>query len=432
MAKSKNKQTREEYLAGSLSQLKPWAAEGISRRTYYRRLKQPDGTSPLSTGPRGTSSGTSSGTSGGTSPPDGTGPRGTSPPRRGRRGDEQLARRLLNELRAMGKSSSEPNALDTAFNRIKRTLSDSDQKRSPGAIRKVLDRWAPRLDTRKWTAHLQQKLNAPPDEASKLIDYLVAVAEPSGGNDYIDKLISSALKPAGVNASKHDRLGWLWWCGREMERQPGWRAQARPEMAGSANRDAVLTALDHTPRSIDELAKTTGLTREQIYKNLAWLRHDGLAFRHGHALWARIRPQTAPLTIADKIWIALEDDREAFPHELAGELGLKLPGIKAELSRLKKGIKEKKVVKTAEGKYTRSTPGAINCAPELARALIQRVLADGRSRGLSQLAVITGKSKPAVHSALHRRGGLLQQGTVRRVSRDRYAPYILASARRPK
>lgn len=65
--------TREEYLATSLSRLKPWEAEGISRRTYYRRLKQfsDGGTSPpRGTNPRGTSlSGTS---------PRGTSPRGTS------------------------------------------------------------------------------------------------------------------------------------------------------------------------------------------------------------------------------------------------------------------------------------------------------------------------------------------------------------------
>jgi hypothetical protein len=67
------KQTREEYLADSLSRRQPWVAEGISRRTYYRRLKQaggtgPRGTSPIGgTGPRGTS------------PIGGTGPRGKSP-----------------------------------------------------------------------------------------------------------------------------------------------------------------------------------------------------------------------------------------------------------------------------------------------------------------------------------------------------------------
>src|SRR5215471_20635045 len=31
--------TREEYLAGSLSQLKPWLAEGISRRQWERRRR---------------------------------------------------------------------------------------------------------------------------------------------------------------------------------------------------------------------------------------------------------------------------------------------------------------------------------------------------------------------------------------------------------
>jgi hypothetical protein len=34
-----SKQTREEYLAGSLSRLKPWEAEGVSRITWYRRQK---------------------------------------------------------------------------------------------------------------------------------------------------------------------------------------------------------------------------------------------------------------------------------------------------------------------------------------------------------------------------------------------------------
>jgi hypothetical protein len=33
-------QTREEYLATSLSRLKPWEEEGISRRTYERRRRK--------------------------------------------------------------------------------------------------------------------------------------------------------------------------------------------------------------------------------------------------------------------------------------------------------------------------------------------------------------------------------------------------------
>src|SRR5262245_11850333 len=51
--RKRRQKTREEYLATSLSRLKPWETEGISRRTYYRRLKQlsDGGTSP----PRGTS-----------------------------------------------------------------------------------------------------------------------------------------------------------------------------------------------------------------------------------------------------------------------------------------------------------------------------------------------------------------------------------------
>ena len=31
---------RGEYLANSLSRLEPWKEQGISRRTYYRRMKQ--------------------------------------------------------------------------------------------------------------------------------------------------------------------------------------------------------------------------------------------------------------------------------------------------------------------------------------------------------------------------------------------------------
>src|SRR5262249_5122778 len=40
--------SRIEYLAGSLTQTKPWLELGISRRTYYRRIKQEqaNGTGP--------------------------------------------------------------------------------------------------------------------------------------------------------------------------------------------------------------------------------------------------------------------------------------------------------------------------------------------------------------------------------------------------
>jgi hypothetical protein len=34
---SKPRQTREEYLARSLSRSRPWEAEGVSRRSWYRR-----------------------------------------------------------------------------------------------------------------------------------------------------------------------------------------------------------------------------------------------------------------------------------------------------------------------------------------------------------------------------------------------------------
>jgi hypothetical protein len=42
-----NKKTRAEYLAGSLSRMKPWEAEGISRRTWERRRKVAAATAPV-------------------------------------------------------------------------------------------------------------------------------------------------------------------------------------------------------------------------------------------------------------------------------------------------------------------------------------------------------------------------------------------------
>src|SRR5262249_29340026 len=38
----RQRQSRAEYLADSLAQTKPWEQEGISRRTYYYRLKTGD------------------------------------------------------------------------------------------------------------------------------------------------------------------------------------------------------------------------------------------------------------------------------------------------------------------------------------------------------------------------------------------------------
>jgi hypothetical protein len=44
--RKRGQKTREEYLATSLSRLKPWEAEGISRATFYRRKSAPRETSP--------------------------------------------------------------------------------------------------------------------------------------------------------------------------------------------------------------------------------------------------------------------------------------------------------------------------------------------------------------------------------------------------
>jgi hypothetical protein len=71
--------TREEYLAGSLTRLKPWKAEGISRRTFYRRLKQ---SAASGTGPAGgTGLAPGTGPAGGAGPARETSPRETSPAR---------------------------------------------------------------------------------------------------------------------------------------------------------------------------------------------------------------------------------------------------------------------------------------------------------------------------------------------------------------
>jgi hypothetical protein len=76
---------RAAYLAASLSRLEPWRAEGISRRTWYRRQGRDAGTGaeimPLGTGPSivGTGPRVSLGT-GAETKPFGTGPRPFVPP----------------------------------------------------------------------------------------------------------------------------------------------------------------------------------------------------------------------------------------------------------------------------------------------------------------------------------------------------------------
>jgi hypothetical protein len=45
-SRQRSQKTREEYLAGSLSRMEPWKAEGISRRTYYRRAPRASAVAP--------------------------------------------------------------------------------------------------------------------------------------------------------------------------------------------------------------------------------------------------------------------------------------------------------------------------------------------------------------------------------------------------
>ncbi len=426
------KQTREEYLAGSLSKNKPWEAEGICRRTWERRRRSSGVASPVSQVLPGVASPVSQVLPGVASPVSQVLPGGTAQPalepraktkrgRKARTGDDQIARWIDGELAVMGTSAGEPKVQWNAVERVKKLkLSELDRKRSTQSLIRMYQRRRPQLDADKWIAQLQ-RLDFSAEEASKLIDSLRAVAEPSGGRDYIDDKIIYAVN--NRQKSKKQNRDWLWWLAGKMERQPGYIAQPRPEIANSASLDRVLAELGDVPRHRDEIAKAAGLTSKEACNRLACLRRGDLAFSHGHGFWARTRPEKPPLYLSDKIWTALDDGREAHPAELARDLQVDYSVIHAELSRMAKGVNGKKVVRTPDGKFKRWTPGAVSHAFAPAWVLILKVLADGLARSNGQLADDTGRSPASISLALH--GVLLPKGKVRAVFPGRNASYVI-------
>ena len=244
-------------------------------------------------------------------------------------------------------SSSEPMAVVTAIARIKPRLSERDQKRSDAALEKVFRRYAPQQRTDGWMTHLQQHFHKSADETRELIDALLGVAGPSGGQDYIDGLIARAVGGDKAHASKPRVWEWLWFQFRKMKQQPGFRWEARPRKPGSSQLDIVEATLGDVPRHFQEIAEAVGLSTKQVRNRLAVLHRGHRAFPHGNGLWARTRRQTPKLAISDRIWAALDNGREAHYTELARELRERKTSIASWLSRLKKGVKGMRVVKAA-------------------------------------------------------------------------------------
>jgi hypothetical protein len=158
------KQTREEYLAGSLSRREPWKALGISRRSWYRQHRaQADGTSP-----RGTS-----GTSG-------TSPRGTGPKRVTKSGwsakpADEVVLKVRTRLRAAHSAPTDR----TAVNRIITDLYGDGKD----AARKAYDRALPDIPIfNRWVSLVCQwagrRCDATPEAPWDVIYDLIALATP--------------------------------------------------------------------------------------------------------------------------------------------------------------------------------------------------------------------------------------------------------------
>jgi hypothetical protein len=275
--------------------------------------------------------------------------------RKARPGDQEIARLIADELSAMGMRSSEPKALATAIARIRPKLSELEQKRTDAALAKVFQRYAPQQKIDGWMTCLRQYFHKSPDETRELIDALISVAEASGGQDYIDGLIGTAVS-GKANASRPRAWDWLWFHFHKMKQQPGFRWEARPRKPGSTQFDIVKAALGDVPRHYREIAKTAGLGAKQVRNRLAVLHRAQCAFPHGDGLWARTTRNTPKLAISDRIWAALNNGREAHYTELARELHERKTSIASWLSRMKNGVKGMRVVKTRDGKWTRWSP----------------------------------------------------------------------------
>ncbi len=258
----------------------------------------------------------------------------------------------------MGASSSEPKALKNAVDRVKPGLSVLDQTRSDEAFFKVYYRHWPRLQIDGWTVRLQQHFQKSANGVHELINALLSVAGPSGGQDYIDGLITRAMGADRSNRSKPQNWQWLWSEVDKMKQRPGHRWWIRRDLAGSSSFEAAVeAALGDRPQHFRKIAKTTGLDTIQVRNRLAVLHRRERAFPHGNGLWARTKRDTPQSSLSDKIWMALDGGREANYIELADELHERQTSICSCLSRMKDGVKGKKVVKTPDGKYKRSALG---------------------------------------------------------------------------
>jgi hypothetical protein len=165
------RQTREEYEANSLSRQQPWVAEGISRRTWYRRHKQPGGTSAAG----GTSAGESS--AGGTSPAGGTGPAGGTSAWRSRKlnlSGQDVARRVLLRLAALRLPHTDRKSVIKVVGDLYPTGKDAALKAYDRAVPPELDRLI--FLTRQWGG---RRLDATPEETYTLVLDLLRLAGPN-------------------------------------------------------------------------------------------------------------------------------------------------------------------------------------------------------------------------------------------------------------
>jgi hypothetical protein len=270
MARFQQTRTREEYLAASKSRLKPWAAEGISRATYYRRNE----TSPVRQVRPGETSPVRQVRPGETSPVRQVRPGETSPP-------VQLPSatdlRLIRLVEGAGiptigwtqrKASTE--AVDSILPHLPNPISklrgralERRYQRARNTLPPEYGRWVSlvrRWGDREWDSNL----DGPRDE----VDAFIEIVGRRGGREGIAELFDHLSRQW---AQGRQKLAWLRKYCERIKADPRYWPQRRPmRTTGSDAEAAAVVAL---MRAIPKTEWTVSLLAKRRRKSIYYMDH---------------------------------------------------------------------------------------------------------------------------------------------------------------
>jgi predicted transcriptional regulator len=322
--------TRAEYLAGSLSQLKPWRAEGITRRTFERRRARAAASAAVEKVP-------------------------AEKRQTQREAEDLLIRRIHAYWDAQGMTHSDPEALSKALHAITlpEPLKHKDRRelgrvyqRARGRLPTRYDdsiglfqRWDKSYDCRRARALADRFVTALGDRPPEIFDQLIDYQERTN-RDHWPKRVRQFIRECERLENPEN-----------LEKYMHYTPQLHPIKRNPLD-DHVLIALGGGAKTKKQLVKICKQTYAAISTTGNRLRKDGLVksfYRNGGGpLWALADVAPASVRARDAIPAALQDGPMTVP-ELANKTGKAEATIKFHLhERL---LPEKIVIRTKLGVY---------------------------------------------------------------------------------